>query len=259
MTEIGTTPAEPAGVTALRSVGEKTCRLVQFTAPIFTAVVPARLVPLIVISVPPKIEPCSGVTDVITPGQTPQALKTNAISTPLTRPSPLMSPEQVPCPCTEEVETPKVIVTAATIESRMFGDFISGLLKLNNRKTWNAFKITPRSGKSKRISAFQDYVTCEIPHKAFPTILGTFNNARGWIRTNDPRFRRPMLYPAELRMQGEGGYSNHPPRAPLRSIALSDQRSRQSHRRHRRLPRVPTRFRTGRARHCCCNRAPIPH
>ena len=26
-------------------------------------------------------------------------------------------------------------------------------------------------------------------------------NARGWIRTNDPRFRRPMLYPAELRMQ----------------------------------------------------------
>ena len=34
-----------------------------------------------------------------------------------------------------------------------------------------------------------------IPHKAFPTILGTFNNARGWIRTNDPRFRRPMLYP----------------------------------------------------------------
>ena len=34
-----------------------------------------------------------------------------------------------------EVQRPKVIVTAATIESRMFGDFIFGLLKLNNRKT----------------------------------------------------------------------------------------------------------------------------
>ncbi len=32
-------------------------------------------------------------------------------------------------------------------------------------------------------------------------ICETFRNARGWIRTNDPRFRRPMLYPAELRMQ----------------------------------------------------------
>ena len=39
---------------------------------------------------------------------------------------------------------------------------------LNNRKTWNAFKITPRREKSKRISAFQDYGDCVIPHKAFP-------------------------------------------------------------------------------------------
>jgi hypothetical protein len=36
------------------------------------------------------------------------------------------------CPFTLEVETPKVIVTAATSESRMLGDFIFGHLKLNN-------------------------------------------------------------------------------------------------------------------------------
>jgi hypothetical protein len=54
------------------------------------------------------------------------------------------------CPCTDEVETPKVIVTAATIESRMFGDFIFGFLESRiNRKTWNAFKITPTTQKSK--------------------------------------------------------------------------------------------------------------
>ena len=67
-----------------------------------------------------------------------------------------------------EVQRPKVIVTAATIESRMFGDFIFGLLKLNNRKTLNAFKRTPSSEKSKGISAFQDYGDCVIPHKVFP-------------------------------------------------------------------------------------------
>ncbi len=47
--EIGASPIVPAGVTALTTVGDRTCRLVQFTPPIFTAVVPERLVPLIVI------------------------------------------------------------------------------------------------------------------------------------------------------------------------------------------------------------------
>ena len=38
------------------------------------------------------------------------------------------------------------------------------------------------------------------------TIHRTSINARGWIRTNDIRFRRPMLYPAELRMQYSEGF-----------------------------------------------------
>ncbi len=54
-------------------------------------------------------------------------------STPLTRPSPFVSaPPQLPCPCTADVETPKVMATAATIESRMFGDFIFGLLQVES-------------------------------------------------------------------------------------------------------------------------------
>jgi hypothetical protein len=51
-----------------------------------------------------------------------------ARSTPLTNPSPLLSPAQLPCPCAVDVETPKAMATAATIESKMFGDFICGLL-----------------------------------------------------------------------------------------------------------------------------------
>ena len=34
---------------------------------------------------------------------------------------------------------------------RLLGNFIFGLLNLIKRKTWNAFKITPRSEKFKRI------------------------------------------------------------------------------------------------------------
>lgn len=37
---------------------------------------------------------------------------------------------------------------------RLLGDFICGLLNLIKRKTWNAFKITPRSEKSTRIWDF---------------------------------------------------------------------------------------------------------
>ena len=48
-TAIDASPAAPAGVTALTNVGDRTCKLVQATPPIFTAVVPERLVPLIVI------------------------------------------------------------------------------------------------------------------------------------------------------------------------------------------------------------------
>jgi hypothetical protein len=62
---------------------------------------------------------------------------------------PLGMTSPVHCPCTEEVEIPKVIVTAATIESSIFGDFIFGLLESRiNRKTLTAFKITPTTQKS---------------------------------------------------------------------------------------------------------------
>ena len=58
-------------------------------------------------------------------------------------------------------------MTAATSERRRLGDFKFALLKSNQPENWDAFKITPSSEKSKRILAFQDYVTCVIPHKAF--------------------------------------------------------------------------------------------
>ena len=59
------------------------------------------------------------------------------------------------------------------------------------------------AAKSPRESGrFRIMAIAKSPTRPSPKILGTFSNARGWIRTNDPRFRRPMLYPAELRMQG---------------------------------------------------------
>lgn len=36
---------------------------------------------------------------------------------------------------------------------------------------------------------------------ALPTKLSAYNGAPGRIRTCDPRLRRPLLYPAELRVQ----------------------------------------------------------
>ena len=68
-------PAAPAGVTAVMLVGEITFKLVAATPPIVTLVVPSRSVPVIVINVPPKVEPVAGETDEIvawTYGATPQ-------------------------------------------------------------------------------------------------------------------------------------------------------------------------------------------
>ena len=82
--------------------------------------------------------------------QAPQLERICAKSTPSMIPLGMTSP--VHCPCTEEVEMPKVIATAATIESSIFGDFIFGLLESRiNRKTWNAFKITQLCEKSKNL------------------------------------------------------------------------------------------------------------
>ena len=68
-------PAAPAGVTAVILVGEITFKLVAATPPIVTLVVPSRSVPVIVINVPPKVEPVAGETEEIVTwayGTTPQ-------------------------------------------------------------------------------------------------------------------------------------------------------------------------------------------
>ena len=51
------------------------------------------------------------------------------------------------CACTDEVETPKVIVTAATIESRMFGDFIFGLLEVEQPENLEHVQDNPTMRK----------------------------------------------------------------------------------------------------------------
>ena len=59
-------PAVPAGVTAVTLVAETTTTLVAATPPTVTLVAPAtKFVPVIVIDVPPRVEPLVGVTDVI--------------------------------------------------------------------------------------------------------------------------------------------------------------------------------------------------
>ena len=63
-------PAVPAGVTAVTLVAEFTTTLVVATPPTVTLVAPVRFAPVIVIAVPPRVEPEVGATDVIVGGTT---------------------------------------------------------------------------------------------------------------------------------------------------------------------------------------------
>ena len=63
-------PAVPAGVTAVTLVAETTTTLVAATPPTVTLLAPVRFVPVIVIDVPPIVEPLVGLTDVIVGGTT---------------------------------------------------------------------------------------------------------------------------------------------------------------------------------------------
>ena len=58
-------PGVPLGVTAVIELSELTETLVAATPPIFTTVAPVKLVPLIVIVVPPNVDPVDGIIDVI--------------------------------------------------------------------------------------------------------------------------------------------------------------------------------------------------
>ena len=63
-------PTVPAGVTAVTLVAETTTTLVAATPPTVTLLAPVRFVPVIVIDVPPRVEPLVGLTDVIVGGTT---------------------------------------------------------------------------------------------------------------------------------------------------------------------------------------------
>ena len=63
-------PAVPAGVSAVTLVAETTTTLVAATPPTVTLLAPVRFVPVIVIDVPPRVEPLVGVTAVIVGGTT---------------------------------------------------------------------------------------------------------------------------------------------------------------------------------------------
>ncbi len=63
-------PAVPAGVSAVTLVAETTTTLVAATPPTVTLLAPVRFVPVIVIDVPPRVEPLLGLTDVIVGGTT---------------------------------------------------------------------------------------------------------------------------------------------------------------------------------------------
>ena len=61
-------PALPAGVTAVMLVDETTTKLVAANPPTVTLVAPVKLVPVIVIGVPPPVEPVDGETEEIVGG-----------------------------------------------------------------------------------------------------------------------------------------------------------------------------------------------
>ena len=88
-----TAPRVPAGVTAVTLVDETTTTLVAATPPTVTLVAPVKLVPVIVIAVPPKVEPVAGETDEIVGGATnvnaplPIAFPTTVTTTTSARPA----------------------------------------------------------------------------------------------------------------------------------------------------------------------------
>ncbi len=55
----------PAGVMAVIVVAETTVKLVTAKPPIVTAEAPVKLVPVMVIAVPPEVDPLSGTTEMI--------------------------------------------------------------------------------------------------------------------------------------------------------------------------------------------------
>ena len=58
-------PEAPAGVTAVIDVGETTVKLAAATPPTVTSVAPVKLVPVIVMDVPPPTGPDTGLTPVM--------------------------------------------------------------------------------------------------------------------------------------------------------------------------------------------------
>ena len=58
-------PAGPLGVMAVIDVSDTTTKLVASTPPTFTIVVPVKFAPVIVITVPPRVDPELGLTLVI--------------------------------------------------------------------------------------------------------------------------------------------------------------------------------------------------
>ena len=68
-------PTVPAGVTAVTVVEFTTVTLVAAVPSINTPIVPVRLVPVIVIAVPPSVEPAFGVTEVTVELRYPRATR----------------------------------------------------------------------------------------------------------------------------------------------------------------------------------------
>ena len=58
-------PATPAGVTAVTEVPETTTTLVASTPPMVTALAPIKFEPVMVMGVPPRVEPDDGLTPTI--------------------------------------------------------------------------------------------------------------------------------------------------------------------------------------------------
>lgn len=65
VTEILVNPASPVGVTAVIEVEDNTTILVAGLLPTVTLLAPVKLVPVILIAVPPEVDPEVGLTEVI--------------------------------------------------------------------------------------------------------------------------------------------------------------------------------------------------
>ena len=94
---------------------------------------------------------------------------------------------------------------AGSVENKVFCSFFKLLLYRNAGVDFSSHRLSSSVTGAKYLGLAPS-INCLDIKISFPKAGSlNFNGAPGGIRTPDPRFRRPMLYPTELLAHYDGG------------------------------------------------------